>query len=275
MCSIFGMAFTKHNKIDIKTLKHILKELTVQSKCRGTDATGLVFVTNKKANIIKHNISADKFVTTTEYNNEVDNFLNELELPNLYSIVGHCRAQTKGTHTNNDNNHPIEVNSIIGVHNGHISNDDELFAKNKELQRIGEVDSEVIFSLVDYYTTIYKQTLTEDSPTTTAIKTVSELIAGSFACGLIDITNPQVLWLFRNYNPIVIMYFKAEGLILFSSTANILQKATEITDLSNPELIILDSNEGVCINLKELAYNIFPLKLKTKHNWEYDLDIYE
>ena len=67
MCSIFGMMFTKVNTVDPDTLKHVLTEMTVASKCRGTDATGLVFVTDKEASIIKHNISADKFIKTEEY----------------------------------------------------------------------------------------------------------------------------------------------------------------------------------------------------------------
>lgn len=261
MCSIFGMIFTKTNTVKTNVIQHILTEMTLNSRCRGTDATGLVFVSNKEASIIKHNISADKFIKTEEYKNELDKFVNELDVESLYSIIGHCRAQTKGTHRNNDNNHPIEVNSIIGVHNGHITNDDELF-KEYKLDRIAEVDSEIIFSLIDHYTTMYKQSITEDSPTTEAIKTAVSKLSGGFACSLVDVTNPQVIWLFRNYNPIIIMHFKKEGLILFASTITILQKATELTDLSNPEMIMLDSNEGICINLKSLSYNIFSLNEK-------------
>lgn len=270
MCSIFGMAFIKNDVLKPIVIQEILKEMTIASKCRGTDATGIVFVSEKEASIIKHNIDANKFTETEEYKFEVNKFVNEIEMKSLYSIIGHCRAQTKGTHKNNNNNHPIEVNSIIGVHNGHITNDDALFKEHKELKRIGEVDSEVVFSLIDHYSTMYKQTVTEDNPTTEAIKTTTGLISGGYACSLVDITNPQVLWLFKNYNPIVIMHFKNEGLILFASTLTILQKATEKTNLSDPEMLLLESDEGMCINIKELAYNTFKLQKQTETSmWNY------
>jgi glucosamine 6-phosphate synthetase-like amidotransferase/phosphosugar isomerase protein len=59
----------------------------------------------------------------------------------------HTRYATKGSPENPDNNHPIIVPSIIGVHNGHISNDDEVFAE-LGVERIAEVDSEAIFQLL-------------------------------------------------------------------------------------------------------------------------------
>jgi glucosamine 6-phosphate synthetase-like amidotransferase/phosphosugar isomerase protein len=65
------------------------------------------------------------------------------------TAIIHTRYATKGDPSNQLNNHPIDVRGIIGVHNGHISNDDELFKdihKIGNYKRQGQVDSEAAFA---------------------------------------------------------------------------------------------------------------------------------
>lgn len=60
--------------------------------------------------------------------------------------IVHTRYATLGSPKNNLNNHPIDVNGMIGVHNGHISNDDALIAELTDYQRKAQVDSEAAFA---------------------------------------------------------------------------------------------------------------------------------
>jgi glucosamine--fructose-6-phosphate aminotransferase (isomerizing) len=62
--------------------------------------------------------------------------------------IVHTRWATKGDPSVNLNNHPIDVQGIVGVHNGHVSNDDALFAKidKSVYQRQAAVDSEAAFA---------------------------------------------------------------------------------------------------------------------------------
>lgn len=55
----------------------------------------------------------------------------------------HARATTKGSEKDNVNNHPVSAYGWVVVHNGHISNDDELFAYYKE-KRYAAVDTAAI-----------------------------------------------------------------------------------------------------------------------------------
>lgn len=74
-------------------------------------------------------------------------FVKSMAIPTDAKIaLMHTRASTQGSPQVNDNNHPIIVaDTIIGVHNGMIRNDEELWkAIGKDL-RAAEVDSEVIF----------------------------------------------------------------------------------------------------------------------------------
>ena len=61
------------------------------------------------------------------------------------------RDYTKGHPTIESNNHPIRHGSVVGVHNGIIFNDEELFAEHGWTRAHPDmtVDSEAIFALVE------------------------------------------------------------------------------------------------------------------------------
>jgi glucosamine 6-phosphate synthetase-like amidotransferase/phosphosugar isomerase protein len=63
----------------------------------------------------------------------------------------HVRDYTKGHPSLAANNHPIRHGTVVGIHNGIIENDDELFARH-EIARAEPsmtVDSEIIFALAE------------------------------------------------------------------------------------------------------------------------------
>jgi glucosamine 6-phosphate synthetase-like amidotransferase/phosphosugar isomerase protein len=63
----------------------------------------------------------------------------------------HVRDYTKGHPTILANNHPIRHGSVVGIHNGIVVNDDELFAAHgwERAEPEMTVDSEVIFALAE------------------------------------------------------------------------------------------------------------------------------
>jgi glucosamine 6-phosphate synthetase-like amidotransferase/phosphosugar isomerase protein len=68
-------------------------------------------------------------------------------------VLIHVRDYTKGHPRITANNHPVRHGAVIGVHNGIILNDEEIFARHgierEEPQMT--VDTEAIFALVDEY----------------------------------------------------------------------------------------------------------------------------
>lgn len=66
----------------------------------------------------------------------------------LNHIIGHARAKTKGDEFNPLNNHPIVVGNLVGIHNGRVTNTDEIYRNHPNFQTMGEVDSEAIFHLL-------------------------------------------------------------------------------------------------------------------------------
>ena len=66
-------------------------------------------------------------------------------------LLVHVRDHTKGHPSLAANNHPIRHGTVVGVHNGIIENDDELFARH-QIDRAEPgmtVDSEIIFALAE------------------------------------------------------------------------------------------------------------------------------
>ncbi len=182
---------------------------------RGKAATGLAVVqANGDIEIYKQAIPASEFVETTTYQS-----LLEKVGPNTTLILGHTRLPTQGSVNNPGNNHPIEAGMVLGVHNGHISNDDELFER-WHLPRRAEVDSELIF-----------QMLAELWPPTSLDDYLSEVdnylaeMQGQFTFLAIDRRCPARLLVFKHENPLCLHYQSDWQALLFSSRYLFLRKA--------------------------------------------------
>src|SRR5881397_3100937 len=63
----------------------------------------------------------------------------------------HVRDYTKGHPSLEANNHPIRHGSVVGIHNGIIRNDEEIFAQHGFVRAAPRmtVDSEAIFALME------------------------------------------------------------------------------------------------------------------------------
>ncbi len=111
---------------------------------RGQAATGAALIQRDgSVRLHKAPLAPEEFVKTEAYRDLLDNLNHESSM-----LLGHTRHPTQGSPLSPDNNHPLHVGNVVGAHNGHIHNDAALF-KTFGFPRRGEVDSEVIFRLVD------------------------------------------------------------------------------------------------------------------------------
>ena len=123
----------------------------------------------------------------------------------------HVRDYTKGHPTIAANNHPVRHGAVVGIHNGIIVNDDELFLEHRLARHEPgmTVDSEAIFALVD-------ERGTEPS--------VLEELVGAMAAAWIDERQPDVLHVARGIGrPLWIARGRHE--VLFASTRHALEVA--------------------------------------------------
>jgi len=203
MCGIAGFCINKEEHIDARNLaKHLLKGI----EARGKDATGAAWYNGKTqfVNYIKAPKRAQDFCR------------NELfRLPSgVRNVILHTRWATQGSPKNENNNHPIVIGNLVGVHNGHISNDKEVldFARdNFGHKRIGEVDSEAAFAIAKY----------SDNP----LNDFADTLNGRAALAWIDGDKPRELNVTRVTNSPVAVAQTPKGSFVFASTKSILEKA--------------------------------------------------
>ena len=145
MCGLAGAILGKkrRRRDELRVIGGIVTELLILNETRGTDAAGVAVIRNDGSHkLLKRPGPASALA-------EDKLFHRVLELDNkVTAVLAHTRRKTRGTERNALNNHPIRAGRVIGTHNGCIANADFLVRKLR-LPRHAEVDSEVLFRLVD------------------------------------------------------------------------------------------------------------------------------
>ena len=125
-------------------------------------------------------------------------------------LLVHVRDHTKGHPTIEANNHPIRHGDVVGIHNGIIANDEEIFAEFgfRRAEPQMTVDSEAIFALLGW----------DGSPR------VLERLRGTMATAWLDERRPGELRLARGVGrPLWLGRGRHE--VLFASTREALELA--------------------------------------------------
>lgn len=252
MCAIFGVGLLSGHKIkDSDILKSTFRILAEEAESRGRTASGVAFVQEKNITTFKKDVAATLLVGLPEYDDvfnrcvKLDNGSNK-----LFSLVGHARLKTKGSQLQNENNHPIVCGNVVGTHNGMINNDDKVFdVYEKTFKRNGQVDSEIIFALMNYFKSRPSSNLSK------AIDLTGRTLTGSIACAAVHGHHPHILCLFRRANPCTILLYKKVGLLFWASQEGFITKAVLKQDFGAATEIKLPVNETLSIDLLRNKYH--------------------
>jgi glucosamine 6-phosphate synthetase-like amidotransferase/phosphosugar isomerase protein len=218
MCGIFGLLLKENTNYSLPLLKSVTDNLFILSASRGKEAAGIAILSKGELSIHKQNIIGTRFIRTKIYNELFNNLLNvqcNALIREPIAIMGHNRLATNGTQLDNNNNSPIICDSVVGVHNGIIVNEEKL-VKDFSLIRKGVTDSELIFSLLNL---LINNGLSSISVTQAVFNKIqgSASIAAFVSGGdtLILATNTGSLYTCKN---------KREDLYIFASESYILEK---------------------------------------------------
>ena len=66
-------------------------------------------------------------------------------------MIGHSRLVTNGSQGVDENNQPIATEHCVGIHNGIVVNDRLLWERHPDISRRYEVDTEIVYRLIDKY----------------------------------------------------------------------------------------------------------------------------
>jgi glucosamine 6-phosphate synthetase-like amidotransferase/phosphosugar isomerase protein len=190
VCGIAGYSLSERSDID-RTLA--AQALLAGIAERGDDAVGYAYRSDAE------------LVTVHKRQTGASGLIDDITVPaHATQLLVHVRDFTKGHPSLDVNNHPIRHGAVVGIHNGVIVNDEELFERHGfEREWPGmTVDSEIIFALAD---------ASENDP-----RRLEEL-HGSMASAWLDDREPEALFLARGIGrPLWIG--QADAGVFFAST---------------------------------------------------------
>jgi hypothetical protein len=234
MCGIVGvLAFNempdnKAEKVRQEAMIYLATELLQITRSRGEDATGVAnLFSDGNFFGLKMGVPSPDFITRfggkeTDYDGFLkvwrENFTKRKKT--VKTFMGHCRKSSVGFNaSDNNNNHPIIVGDILGIHNGTLTNHDQIF-KMLKCKRDGDVDSEAIVRLIHHLTKAGKEPLSMD-----VLLETCKRLHGSYSCIMLNANSPNQVATFRDDRPAEVMIIRPLKLILIGSEDKFLKTA--------------------------------------------------
>jgi amidophosphoribosyltransferase len=217
MCGLSGVLLypSRRSKEEWQQILEVITANLIFNEERGREASGIAVIqTNGDVEVFKQPVLASELVKMQDYQR-----LLSLINSNTTCILGHTRMPTKGSRWHNVNNHPILTDHVIGIHNGIIVNDDNLFA-HMNLPRAGEVDSEIIFRLLETVNPVQ-----HNGHYMGLVAQKVNLLEGIFATLSVDLRKPTKLLALKHLRPLCIHYEEQWQGLFFSSRYLFLRKA--------------------------------------------------
>ncbi len=218
MCGLAGVLLypTQRSEAEWAELREVFTRMLVFNEERGREAAGVAAIQiNGDYSLFKQPLPASELIKMDGYHRVIESIGD-----GTTCILGHTRMPTKGSRWNNANNHPLLAGHVIGIHNGVINNDDELFARFR-LPRAGEVDSEIIFRLLD----TLNPTGSLNGTYLAAVRDKVRLLEGTFATLSVDLRKPTGLFVTKNLMPLCLHYEERLKALFFSSRYLFLRRA--------------------------------------------------
>lgn len=227
MCGIIGYIGEKRFSIDviIDGLKHL--------EYRGYDSAGIAYVKDNNV-VIEREVG------------RISNLESVLKKDISHIGIGHTRWATHGKPTK-ENAHPHKVGNITLVHNGIIDNFMELKSTlmSEGYTFKSDTDTEVAAAYID---SLYK----ENNDMIKSLSTCVNKFLGSYAFGIINELEPDVLYALRKDSPLIIGVGENENFIA-SDVPSILKYTNKYIDIENDEIVKITKDK---VTVYDKNYNI-------------------
>ena len=226
MCALYG--FINYGKVlNQKELKRLVRNLSIASELRGTDASGVAYVRNGKIVIYKK----------PQPSHEVNFYFPS----DITILTGHTRMATHGDARNNYNNHPFVGHTAESdfalCHNGVLFNYEQV-QKQEQLPKTKiKTDSYTAVQLIEKYGTADFETIGK----------MSDQVNGSFVFTVL--TSEEKLYISKWNNPICLLHFQKLGIYVYTSTKEIMQMALRGTIFEKQTVDVIPVSEGEMVSI--------------------------
>jgi glutamine---fructose-6-phosphate transaminase (isomerizing) len=250
MCGIFGFSVNKE-KTTFKQFHKNVNLLFEYSQARGRDSAGIAIMADEALHVHKEvveplrMIKQDKFIQTLE--------MGYRDSSASLCIIGHCRLVTNGSFSDNENNHPIEMENLIGIHNGIVLNADEM--EGVEFEAISREhwkaasDTKIFFKKLD-------ELAEASGDLRKAIVQGFDDLEGSASIALIN-KKTRAINIATNTGSLYYLYDENSGQFAFASERSFLKKFQKYSQLISDKALIhlkpgrvVEFSDGICEDLK-------------------------
>lgn len=268
MCGIATIAVGRscRKRIPYPLLRNLTKELMVELSVRGQDASGIAVVNEDECFVFKKPLRPDRFVVRPKF----EETLSKIG-PSTNFIMLHSRMASVGGNENNLNNHPIITAPVIGIHNGTLSNDSQLFRTYaSRFKPEGTVDSEVIFRLLDMY-------LQDGVGPMQSMQLVSKQLIGSFTGAAVDMRYPNRMIVFKFGRQLSIVKIPHYDTVIAISEVGFYDNARDRLKITAKDTCVYPKEETgliLDVNAGKITQDLVDFKLpvqedcrKASHRW--------
>ncbi|MFB3883620.1 MAG: glucosamine 6-phosphate synthetase [Thermodesulfobacteriota bacterium] len=226
MCGIFGLVVHKEAGYSPAFIKKSLTILARLSESRGKDSSGLVFRNEETGefHVFKGALYLKDLVRRKDVLDRMKGMLRSSPGSRTrgegktFAAMGHSRLVTNGSQLNEGNNQPVVKDGVIGIHNGIIVNEEDLWSRNPDIRRAYEIDTEVMLSLIRKYLR------TGWDVTSATSKTITEIFGTVAAAFFVD--DLDMLALATNNGSLYVLTDE-KGLFAFASEEYFLKRMAE------------------------------------------------
>lgn len=262
MCGIFGVLGSQDSKLTPSLLRSLVDQLFRLSESRGKESSGFACLYDGAISVYKQPVSASFLVRGKEYKRLfVDIFGNggnSIGETNRFNqplaFIGHTRLMTSGALGINQNNQPVIKSGLVGIHNGIITNDTNLWRQFPSLRQEYSVDTEVILALIRHFL--------KEKPLLEAIQNVFRLIQGSASIAVL-FEDTGYMILATNTGSVYTCSSEEAKTLLFASEAFILKSLTKRREikklLGNHRITKLEPGYGLVVSLDDMKLAPFSL----------------
>jgi asparagine synthetase B (glutamine-hydrolysing) len=147
MCGIFGFVGAPGAGLHNTSVQSAIRSLIRLSEPRGREAAGVAVVLPREIAVYRRPMTPSRMLAHPAFQRFLDEALppgSRSSVDAELAILGHCRLVTNGSQAIESNNQPVLLDRVVGVHNGIVTNPEELLGDPSRADRI-ELDSEVLF----------------------------------------------------------------------------------------------------------------------------------
>jgi len=249
MCGIFGLIIKSDTHIPERDIAGTLTKIAQFSESRGKDSSGISFRNSEDQTIsvIKGDIPIRTLLKSNDFDEGMAKSLADYQKNNSFMAFGHARLVTNGSQLNEVNNQPVIKDDILTIHNGIITNVDDLWKVFPGLKREYLIDTEIIPALI-------RHNLSKSLTLPVSLKNTFSLLEGTYSLA-ISFADLDHFALATNNGS---LYYISDNktFITFASESYFLEKLKKEKSFQsigfNQEIKQLEPNEALIIDINSL-----------------------